>query len=256
MKPSRWLDQETRCPGAAVRLFCFPYAGAGPSSFRRLAHGLRRSVDVLRIHLPGREERLGERAYEDMDSLVEALVPELEPYVRGRSIFLGYSLGALVAFEVARALQGGARPLERLVACASGAPSTVQSTGIAADDDDALLTRLRELGATPPRLLQDRATMSVLLPAIRADFRVLDRYCFEPGPALRCGVHALGGSQDAAVPPQDLRAWQVHTTARCEVRMLAGDHFFIHGAHESFERQVLHSLGSAELCAAPAEHMT
>ena len=255
MKPSRWFDRDAGCTGATLRLFCFPYAGAGASSFRRLAQRLRRSVDVVRVRLPGREQRLAERGYEDMDSLIEALLPELEPLVRGRCAFLGYSLGALVAFEAARALQGGARPLERLLACACGAPSTIHPVLGGNDDDDALLRRLRGLAATPPRLLEDRAAMSVLLPAIRADFRILDRYRFEPGPALRCTVHALGGDRDTGVPLPELQAWRDHTTGCCDVSLLPGDHFFIHGSADAFEQQVIRSLGIAEPCLAPAEQL-
>lgn len=253
MIASGLLDQQTRSPGAPVRLVCFPYAGAGTSCFRHLAHRLRGSVDLIRVRLPGREELLDRSPPERMEAVLDALVPELEPLVRGRTCFLGYSLGALVAFEAARALQRGARPLERLLACASVAPSVMprdEAEGV--DDDDTLLARLRNAGATPLRLLEDRSVMRVLLPAIRADFRVLDNYRFEAGARLRCAIDAIGGRSDANVSADDLHAWRRHTASACEVSWLPGGHFFLHDSPEAFEQRVLGALGERNTHQEPA----
>jgi medium-chain acyl-[acyl-carrier-protein] hydrolase len=243
MNRSPWVSPGARIGGGSVRLFCFPYAGGGASRFRNLIAHLPRTVDVLPIQLPGREERLGEPLYEDMDRLVDVLSSALEPQVRGRCAFLGYSLGAYVAFEVARALARAGRPLDRLIVSAAGAPDTlVNHDWSCAFDDRALLARVRQLGATPESVLDDADTMSVLLPGIRADFRLLHSYRYEPGPLLRSPIHVLGGAADSEVPVAELEPWKKFTHAKTTVQILPGDHFFIHRAQSQFFQAVLSAL--------------
>jgi medium-chain acyl-[acyl-carrier-protein] hydrolase len=43
------------------------------------------------------------------------------------------------------------------------------------------------------------------------------------------GISAFGGLGDAEVSRDDVAAWKEHTRGRFRMRMLPGDHFFIHG---------------------------
>src|SRR2546423_15412499 len=100
----RWLPSVRPRPGAEVRLFCFPYAGGGASVFRAWADSLPSSVEVRPVQLPGRETRFREPAFTRLPPLVEALAESLRPYLDRPFAFFGHSLGALVAFELARRL--------------------------------------------------------------------------------------------------------------------------------------------------------
>ena len=51
-----------------------------------------------------------------------------------------------------------------------------------------------------------------------------------PKPPLECPISAFGGLQDPEVSPADLRAWSVQTSAPFALRLLPGDHFFLHSA--------------------------
>jgi hypothetical protein len=74
-----------------VRLFCLPYAGAGSSRYFRWVAEFPKEIDVRPVLLPGREGRIGEPPYSNMDDLTSvlslALVPELDRqfaiFVRG-----------------------------------------------------------------------------------------------------------------------------------------------------------------------------
>ncbi len=46
-----------RTESGALRLFCFPYAGAGASVFREWGKGLPEGVEAFAVQLPGREDR-------------------------------------------------------------------------------------------------------------------------------------------------------------------------------------------------------
>jgi medium-chain acyl-[acyl-carrier-protein] hydrolase len=84
--------------------------------------------------------------------------------------------------------------------------------------------------------------MQLMLPVIRADFAVLETYEYGEESPLGCSVTAIGGLQDDRVRLDDLKAWREQTASAFTVRVLPGDHFFIHSA-----RELLLQLLSSEL---------
>jgi medium-chain acyl-[acyl-carrier-protein] hydrolase len=100
-----WLLRIRERPRARVRLFCFPYAGAGASMFHRWPDALRSDVEVLPVQLPGRETRYREPLHRRIEPLAAALATALGPALDRPFAFFGYSLGGLLAFETARELR-------------------------------------------------------------------------------------------------------------------------------------------------------
>ena len=100
-----WLNCPRPKPRASLRLFCFPYAGGGISAFHSWSNNWLDEVEVCTVQLPGRENRLGERPFTNLEPLLEALLPHLRPSLDRPYAFFGHSLGALVAFELARELR-------------------------------------------------------------------------------------------------------------------------------------------------------
>src|SRR5262249_13687929 len=121
----RWLACARPRPQADIRLFCFPYAGGGASVFRGWADGLPASVEVCPVQLPGRGTRFREPAFTRLPPLIEALAESLRPHLDRPFAFFGHSLGALVAFELARYLhQHQGREPVRLFVSGCGGPQT------------------------------------------------------------------------------------------------------------------------------------
>ena len=109
-----------RRPDATFRLYCFPHSGGSAGEFVRWADAMP-EVEVLGIQLPGRGARLHEPSFTRMEPLVDAIVSEID--FRGPFAFFGHSLGAMVAYEVARKLRDTGRPQpEWIFASASPAP--------------------------------------------------------------------------------------------------------------------------------------
>src|SRR6516225_8587755 len=88
--------------GGKLRLFCIPHAGAGPSSFRAWRNIFGDSIDVVPVACPGREGRFVEPLPATLDDLVRDLTVSLTPRLNMPFALLGHSMGALVAFELAR----------------------------------------------------------------------------------------------------------------------------------------------------------
>lgn len=58
-------------------------------------------VEVYPIQLLGRENPISEAPLTRMDTVANLLAEALEPYFDRRVVFFGYSLRALIAYEVA-----------------------------------------------------------------------------------------------------------------------------------------------------------
>jgi len=106
---SSWLWMPARRPAAPLRLVCIPYAGGGAAVFRAWP-ALLPDVEVAVVRLPGWEARFTQPPFRDFGALLDALAAEVAP-VRDRPLALfGHSLGALLAFEVARRMSADTGP--------------------------------------------------------------------------------------------------------------------------------------------------
>lgn len=227
-----WLTNYCRNPGASLRLFCFPYAGGGASVFRTWGESLPASVEVCPVELPGRETRLKEAPFTRLVSLVDALLPALLPHLDKPFALFGHSMGALVAFELARELssQNAPGPVSLFVS-GSGGPQTLGARPSLYDrSDPELRERLRRLNGTPKAVLDHEELMRLILPIIRADLAVCETYTYEDSAPLSCPILAFGGMQDRLVTPERLKAWGDQTRSAFSHWMLPGDHFFLHSA--------------------------
>jgi medium-chain acyl-[acyl-carrier-protein] hydrolase len=247
---SPWLIPGRPGVNLSLRLFCFPYAGGGAVIYRRWAESLPRSVEVLAVQPPGRGNRMREAPLLRVSAIVEALAAEVVPYLDRPFAFFGHSLGALVAFELARRLrrERGVEPA-RLFVSGRRAPHVSSDDGVTHDlPATEFIAELRRLKGTPPEVLEHEELMELMIPLLRADFEVCETYEFEPGPPLACPVTAFGGIEDRDVTREHIAAWREHTTGPFLMRMLPGDHFFIHSAEATLLQVVareLHELTAA-----------
>lgn len=229
-----WFWTPRPRPDAAIRLFCFPYAGAGASAFRRWPAALGAGVEMRAVQLPGRESRIAEPPEVDPPELASALAKQLagaEPGRRRYALF-GHSMGGRLAFEVVRALRELAAPLPERLYVSGCRPPDIAGAGILDGlsklDDGALVDRLRADGHLPAAVAAEPELLELLLPVFRADFGWLDGYRFRPQPPLPVPVTGFAGSDDRAVPAAQMPGWQRHTSAGYRQHTLPGGHFFLH----------------------------
>jgi surfactin synthase thioesterase subunit len=212
-----------------VRLLCFPPAGGGASTFRQWADLLPGDIDVCSIQLPGRESRFAEAPFSRLGPAVEALLEALEPLTQSPFALFGHSMGALVAFELARALRAAGRPTPaHLFIAARRAPQLPDlDPPIHRLPDDALLAEIPRLNGTPPEVLAHVELMRLMLPVLRADFTVCETYDYVDQLPLTCPISAFAGSDDAMACREPVAAWRTQTTSRFRVHVVDGGHFFV-----------------------------
>ncbi|WP_340375311.1 alpha/beta fold hydrolase [Streptomyces sp. SS7] len=223
-RASRWLLRRNPGAKAAVRLYCFPHSGASPSEYMRWADRLP-GIEVLGVQGPGRGGRIDEPPYDTMDTLVGALLDEVE--FEGPFAFFGHSLGALTAYEVARALRehGRLQP-DLLFVSAMGAPHLQPHTPPTHHlDDERFLRTVEAFGPLPADILEDPEMREIVVRLLRADARILDTYRHVPAPPLGLPVIALGGASDTETG--FLPGWAEHTTHPLSTHVLPGDHFYL-----------------------------
>jgi len=234
-------------PDAALRLFCFPYAGGDALVFRRWPESLPGNVDVCTIELTGRAKFAAcardDTPAEMLSRMERALLLHLErPYA-----LLGYSVGALMGFLLAQRLQAGGQALPRaLFVVAHRAPQLPRRRPALHELSDAALIRaLAELAGTPAEVLGNREMLEMYLPRLRADLRFSEAYCHQEGPALRCPIFAFGGIDDPEVSETELAAWRDQTSAEFKLTMLAGNHFFLHDHVERIAADIVRAFAAS-----------
>jgi medium-chain acyl-[acyl-carrier-protein] hydrolase len=241
----RWLAYREVNPRARVRMFCFPYAGGGASAYRGWAGGLPPDVEVCPVQLPGRESRLREAPFETPGPLIQAIADALQPYLRDLPfVFFGHSMGAMIGFELSRELRrrGQTLPLHLFVSGRRAPQVPDDEEPIHALPEPEFIAKLRELNGTPEEVLQHAELMKLLIPVLRADFSVNETYVYTQEEPFDIGISCFGGLGDKEVSRDDCAAWKDQTRGRFRLRMLPGDHFFVHSAKDMILESVARDL--------------
>ncbi len=215
---------------ARPRLVCLPNAGGGTADFHRWIRHPSWSSDVqlLPARLPGRESRLAERPYRNLEPLVDDLADELptdEPYV-----IYGHSMGAWTAFELVHRLRDRSAPQPRaLLVGARHAPHLPTSTPALGrlPQSEFLEGMQARYGAIPKVLLDDPELLRTFLPALRADVVALDDYRFVERPPLDLPLTVFHAPDDPTMSEAEAQAWSVHTSADFTRIPVSGGHFFL-----------------------------
>jgi medium-chain acyl-[acyl-carrier-protein] hydrolase len=164
-----------------------------------------------------------------MGPLVEALYEAMASQISGPYAFYGHSLGALVAFEMARkiARQRGPGPTCLLVSAHTAPQFGLCRPVLHNLPDKEFVDALRRFAGTPDEALENEDLMSIMMVALRADFEVDETYSYQEGQPLDCPISVFGGIDDADVSQDALAAWKTHTSQKFSLQMMEGDHFFI-----------------------------
>lgn len=226
-----WVQRFVPRPACDLRLFCFHHAGVGAAVYRPWALQLAPEVEVCAVELPGRGSRLSEPALASVDAIVAQLVDHLLPELDRPFVFFGHSMGAVLAYETSLALAEAGHPVPEHLFVSGRRPPHVPDpmSPLGELPDAAFVSEIgRRYGGIHPELLQHPDVMALLLPALRADIRALDRHCpAHPRASLPCPITAMGGDADAVTPAEHLEAWRTLTAASFASRLYPGGHFYL-----------------------------
>ena len=222
-----WCRRYRPADNGADQLVCFPHAGGSASFYLPVSVALSPAVDVVAIQYPGRQDRRHEPPIDDIALLADRVHAVLSASGDQPVTFFGHSMGAIVAFEVARRLEAEGRAPVRIFASGRRAPSTYRNETIHLRDDEGILAEVRSMNGTGAALMQEEEIMRAALPALRADYRATETYTCAPGATVTCPISVLVGEDDPKVTSDEASAWARCTVGAFDLHVFAGGHFYL-----------------------------
>ncbi|EFC83525.1 thioesterase II family protein [Parafrankia sp. EUN1f] len=238
-----------------MRLVCFPHAGAGASSFARWVGLFPPEITLVRAQLPGREEVAARRPLRQVHDAVEALMPQTAAITDGTAplALYGHSMGALVAFELARALTAAGSPPSHLFVSGRRAPHQAsRRPPVHRFPDEEFVGAMEAMGATDGVVPRTAAFLRYMVRVTRADLELSEEYDYSPTPRLACPITAFYGTEDPVVDIDQVEAWRRETDAPFAFHTFAGGHFFHQRHRAAIVGLMAQALRSANVTGAPA----
>jgi len=146
--------------------------------------------------------------------------------------FFGHSMGALIAFELARSIRCGEfNQPEHIFISGRRAPHLPSKRKPLHNlPDEELIREMERLNGTSDEILRNQELMRLLLPVLRADFELVESYRYTARAPLRCPLSVYGGLQDREIMRHELQGWARETDGPFRLRMFPGDHFFLNSS--------------------------
>ena len=218
-----------------LKLYLLPYAGGSPSIFRNWPALFDDHYELIGIQLPGRGSRMREHPETDYRVLVRDIADAVQgDGHRGRFALYGHSMGALLAWHVAvEVARRGAGQPECLFLSGCKPPHMArEQRHVAAMSDADFIEELRRMDGTPAVLLDNAELMELLLPTIKADFMLLDRWHRALGaapatPVLSTPIVTMAGRRDQHCSVEEIEGWRAYTAGTVECLQYSGAHFFL-----------------------------
>jgi len=247
-KVSSWFLVPNPIEKPRLRLFCVPYAGGNATAFHRWGSHFKQD-EIFSFQLPGRAFRRKEPCIVDIPEMVEAMAAAIKPHLDVPFVFFGHSMGAILAYELARSLRGKGWPMPAgLIVSARRAPSVGGEESVAASlPDDQFWRLIGQLYGTTRALLDSPELKEMLMPTFRGDFRLLNNWSYSEAPAMSFPVLAVGGTSDPGVTQRDLLAWGDETTGVFTHHLIEGGHMFLQPKEAEVVRLVLSFIDGLKL---------
>lgn len=244
MLSSAWLTCPYPKPAAKMRLFCFAYAGGGASVFREWGKLFPDKIEVWAAQLPGRETRLREPAMTRLAPVVNAIAEAMLAACDRPFALFGHSMGGLISFEVTRFLRRSysISPVHLFVSGVRAPHLTDPNPPLHPLTQTKFLHELKQFNGTPSIVLENAELMAIVLPTLRADFELLETYCYQDESPLPCPITAFGGIADPRVSLEQLSAWKIHTKCQFSLHQFPGDHFFITSARSLLLQKIAQKI--------------
>ena len=240
---NQWIVKHHAPANPKIRLLCFPFGGGGSSFYLNWARDLGPDVEVVPVQLPGRENRMGEQPFDAIDKLTVEIIPAVQNYLDKPYALFGHSMGALLAFELARGIRRKNLPAPKLFLASGMRAAHLKDPRppIAWLPDDPLIEALKErydleVSGESMELVQ------LMLPTIRADILAIEKYGYQKEPPFKFPIIGFGGNSDGGVTLAEIEAWSLHTTAKFKHYQMDGSHFFINSERDQLLKLIYDEL--------------
>lgn len=223
-----WLRPEGDARSRPVVVVHFPHAGGSAFSYRSWARLYPPDIGFIGVEPPGRGQRSTEPPAASIDAAAQEIAQELRAWPADRVALFGHSMGALLAFEVARSAPSCGWAPAALVVSGSRAPNEdFDRPRIAHLEQPAFGRRAVELGLAPPDIVADPALSAQFLEPLRTDLALYEGYPWGRSARLDVPMTVLCGVADHLVPLSSAEAWQRLSARPVSTTVFRGGHMFV-----------------------------
>lgn len=212
----------------ALTLYCLPYAGGNAATYRGWGALLGPRIECVALDLPGHGRLRATPALADWPALIDALLANLDPLPTRPFAFFGHSMGALVAFELARALRRERLPLPQTIVVSGRRAPTVPNNEPplhVLSDPDFVEALVRRYDAIPKVIRDEPDLMALFIPVMKADFATFETHVHRDEPPLECALSIYGGRDDPQT--RQMTGWTDLFDGPVATRLFDGGHFYL-----------------------------
>jgi surfactin synthase thioesterase subunit len=213
--------------GQPPTLYIFPHAGGSAEFYVPFAKAFSTDIKRIAVRYPGRggNHDLGSfTSIPDLaDKVCRMLTPPEQP--EDKVAFFGHSMGALLAFEVARRFEEAGSPISALFLSACGAPGRIGYEHIP-ESDRGLLDAVSEMTGVNPEFLENEEFARKILPTLRG-LKAISKYDCPPEAKVSCPISVFFGDNDEVATPEKVLPWSERTTSEFTMRQFPGHHFYL-----------------------------
>ncbi|MFE6767944.1 thioesterase II family protein [Streptomyces fimicarius] len=247
---------DTSSSGPTEELTCYflHHAGGSAAGFTSMARSFPAGWRLRAVDLPGRGSASLQPHCRDAAEAVELLMPALLADVSGPYCVFGHSMGALIGYELVRALERAGSPPVWLGVSAMPAPELASARFSERRDlwpPERLVDFMRVLGGTPDELLADPGTADWMVGILRGDLHLVDTYAYAQGPPVDVPMSVFMGADDELSTPELIDDWQSYCTRPVRFHFLPGGHFYLFDQAEGLARAMAEDIERSRQRALP-----
>lgn len=228
----KWLTVQKPNKDADKLLFLFHDAGGSVRLFENWESHIDSSTEMITVQLPGRDDRAHEPLVNDLNHILEELLPLMNEKIGNKPFFIyGHSMGGLIAFETARRLQHqyGKHAQELIVSgtpCLKGYENHFVNNIFSQDFSDEQFLSL--IISNDSNLDINNSGVKELVKMLRNDFKLIHSYRYKEMPALNCKITAIHAKEDDRVDVEKVKRWQSETHHDFSLIVVDGGHNFVY----------------------------
>lgn len=227
---NKWLQLKQTNQNASHNLICLPFAGGFAEYFLSWRNLLPNNFQLCPIQLPGRSYRWEEKAYTEVDLLINDLINNLieildtKPY-----ILFGHSMGGYLGYKLCEAIKKyRLREPELMVVSSVPAPLHWQKRRLLSEYSDAEFKKFfLELGGYHPELMKHKDFIETQMRIMRNDILLCESCTQSKALQFNFPLLALGGKEDNFVATSSIEAWQTETNGLFQFHAFEGEHFYL-----------------------------
>lgn len=211
-----------------TNLFCLPFAGGSKYSYNEYTKVAGHHVNLIPLEVPGRGGRVREQLLTDLNAMVDDIWFQIKDRLQERYAIYGHSMGTMIGYLlVKKILRGSQPPPVELFFSGCGAPSIVRDRTPRHDlPRQQFIEKLMEYGGSPDEVLTNESLLSFYEPILRADFKALENYKYQPSAPFNIPITVMIGLEEKTTY-EEAEEWKKETLSDVNIHQFPGRHFFI-----------------------------